>query len=1023
MADASTAGTLIGAVLETAGYLTQAEILVDFKEFFNSAGGLIYTLAVIGGVISFALFGSFRAVRYLIVGPAMFWFLIGPTSETNGVMWKVAENEPRTMDGSASAEEAAKFSRDAARESKGAAPEVQNRTIKVSSVFKTYTQLTNNIVAEFVRVILQYQKKDEDLLFSLRNRAYEYLTQAQIDDPELLEMMEGNLLRDCGRMINAALALSNYELSYSNTNSIDAQIAQLSGDDAGAKRIAMAATRDSIISRRHALEQEWLQAANFQVRPTPATRVQLEKFQSIPGSRTERILARRYPSTPFKNIPDPIISCEDLSNVTQDAIWEQAPKYFEEFLQNEVHDKAAGSGAAARDSRSDLLCREIAEKLGKKLGNPANDKCDLVPYTVIFLWRNALSKGSFSRTLNHLKNSGVDVQGIKDRMQFIGGVKKDVQPIIGLTSGYELVGGLSNYESRLNADKENRLEAKFRNKITNEVVWLPIAKIGQIEGHLGASFGEHQKYQTRGLKQGIYTWALQLPYWQGTLLYFLCIAYPFLALIVLIPGRAAAFMSMPLAWLWVKSWDVGWAVVMVFEKVLWNIFPPLDLQYGGDLDPGESTKLPLILREAFKVDPTFNTHAYFFLLSTAMFSVPILTGYAILKSKRSVLSSFTDGPRSAQKDAQELGEGGYGVVVMNKQQNIGIELGGAAEQSVGKWGEGLTGGGRMQSALTWGTAAMVAEGAGRAIKGSPKDADAPFQAKEVSRGEYWNKNKEELQEKVLVNAPDGKGGYERDLRNPAKWDAQMAQGEREGRLASQNRLAENVTESVKAGIDGFMEVLSAEVYHDATYRKTFHPVFGRYGAYQMMAGSMIAAIDGSGGYELQGLQEDKPYKQLIALFSTKVGVGSEMVDDILGELISKLANSKRTPSTYFKGSEFEQPLADQMRTKVVGGIAYGIVGAEVLDSVFGVTAGMSRNSNASGPVYSETAVPTVNSLGQIIESNAQIAGDKQPIMVGSFDLTRILNITHDNLNHFSASRISNTQLPDWESSVLGRGKR
>ena len=97
MADVHTAGTFIAAAMEQAGYIAQSRFLVDFRDFFREAGALVYILGAIGGIVSVVVFGSFRAARYLVLGPALYWFLVGPTSPSEGVIWKIGGGEARGM--------------------------------------------------------------------------------------------------------------------------------------------------------------------------------------------------------------------------------------------------------------------------------------------------------------------------------------------------------------------------------------------------------------------------------------------------------------------------------------------------------------------------------------------------------------------------------------------------------------------------------------------------------------------------------------------------------------------------------------------------------------------------------------------------------------------------------------------------------------------------------------------------------------------------------------------------------------
>jgi hypothetical protein len=64
--------------------------------------------------------------------------------------------------------------------------------------------------------------------------------------------------------------------------------------------------------------------------------------------------------------------------------------------------------------------------------------------------------------------------------------------------------------------------------------------------------------------------AATIPYIQGMLLYFLSMTFPFFALLLLIPSRASGALHWLGLWVWVKSWDVGFALVGVVREILWQ---------------------------------------------------------------------------------------------------------------------------------------------------------------------------------------------------------------------------------------------------------------------------------------------------------------------------------------------------------------------------------------------------------------------------------------------------------------------
>lgn len=69
-----------------------------------------------------------------------------------------------------------------------------------------------------------------------------------------------------------------------------------------------------------------------------------------------------------------------------------------------------------------------------------------------------------------------------------------------------------------------------------------------------------------------YVWAKMVPYLQGVLLYCLAIAYPFVCILVLIPGWHKIIFTWLSFWVWVKLWDLGFAIVVLLERSVWASF-------------------------------------------------------------------------------------------------------------------------------------------------------------------------------------------------------------------------------------------------------------------------------------------------------------------------------------------------------------------------------------------------------------------------------------------------------------------
>jgi hypothetical protein len=110
--------------------------------------------------------------------------------------------------------------------------------------------------------------------------------------------------------------------------------------------------------------------------------------------------------------------------------------------------------------------------------------------------------------------------------------------------------------------------------LRNELLYAPqITEINQRFAPSEQSRSYSEAYvRTMGSKakyQELYNWAVLMPHMQGILVYFLVIAYPFAAMVMVLPGHYKTFFTWVSFFAWVKLWDVGFAIVMVLERSVW----------------------------------------------------------------------------------------------------------------------------------------------------------------------------------------------------------------------------------------------------------------------------------------------------------------------------------------------------------------------------------------------------------------------------------------------------------------------
>ncbi|MDR2337758.1 MAG: conjugal transfer protein TraG N-terminal domain-containing protein, partial [Deltaproteobacteria bacterium] len=163
----------------------------------------------------------------------------------------------------------------------------------------------------------------------------------------------------------------------------------------------------------------------------------------------------------------------------------------------------------------------------------------------------------------------------------------------------------------------------------------------------------------------VMVYAMQLPYYQGVILFFLSILYPFFALMLLFPGKYIAFIQWFLFWMWAKSWDIGFAMVMLLEQLLFNIMlygePPLsssEIANPSELKNPLDADLSLALLSLRYVNPSMHYTTYYTILGVALASIPLISGYLILRASGSIASMFTDSANSYAKEAT-AGVGNY----------------------------------------------------------------------------------------------------------------------------------------------------------------------------------------------------------------------------------------------------------------------------------------------------------------------------------------------------------------------------
>lgn len=142
-----------------------------------------------------------------------------------------------------------------------------------------------------------------------------------------------------------------------------------------------------------------------------------------------------------------------------------------------------------------------------------------------------------------------------------------------------------------------------------------------------AIYGNVTDAEAHGGYMKLVYFSTAIPYMQGMLLYILSIAFPFFAILLVVPGKATTFFAWCGLWAWVKSWDIGFALVDVARDIFWVMLKGRINSYEDQVDWSLPTT---VLRVAFNNDPLANQNTMWILISAMTVAVPMLTAHLIL---------------------------------------------------------------------------------------------------------------------------------------------------------------------------------------------------------------------------------------------------------------------------------------------------------------------------------------------------------------------------------------------------------
>ena len=770
------AGTAVAAVLQTVGYARQASLIDHLDSFMMSGGALLYFVSCTGGLIAIVLFGSFRMTRYLLIGPTLFYLLVFIRAEVPGVVVKRGTSET------------AQVAYACTDELEGLCLK-EGETVKVAWFFKWYTDVISEIVQGLRHVILNSTDPVE-LGKLARHKALDLIVNSKSTNGDYHMMIKEAMFGQCQPAFENLIGLSSPMYSSHRINTLRGLSQREEGEASpGAAEMAKNA-EDVRLQGLKALNK------NLKARVSPSNRFKqyiVEKQEAHnDGSPSGINYSEILPNTNDKSYGNPqlflsdyvntprfSLSCEQVILIVKDKIIDEAERLVVQiqssiFTVDGDSDKLGVNGLKNDPERQELLCREISRKMygqdyyDEYLQDLGSDNvngeiytagtCSLVPVVSLYLLRDIVSESFYV---------GADrMNKVIDRFQLKSGIsglrKQDPSPDKAIApffeDGEEVLDKRTKYHTRYGfrtgleglSEGFSMDRGDIYNYITNEACvgtkehcrnnaeeWHPYLRVS-IPGQDSTTFKSFLNQRRLDYSQQIYSYTMNIPHWQGTFFFCLSACYPFFVIIVVVPSRAAIFVFVPLAWLWVESWDIGFALIEIFNRVLWELIPGVNANMDKfNVQSGEGgdfiENAPALLSAVLAVDPTFDASQQSYYVSAATAAVPAIMGYAIFKSGYRALASFDYAMQIISTTAGDLAAGGFSIGKMTERHRDQEDLLAGIYSSVSKGKGGLFGHGRADIAKGMGITGLQANIL-NTIAGSVKLDDLPGSISKLLKG-------------------------------------------------------------------------------------------------------------------------------------------------------------------------------------------------------------------------------------------------------------------------------------------------
>lgn len=752
--------TAVAAAFQTQGMFVQADLLWYLNYSSMAAfGPLIYTCAFMAGLVNVALGMPPRNYLWCFLGPTFFLWLTDNPVEANGTFWQVgATADPADADNPHNrpmkdvwriAEVGLRNSAIVDRAATGGLVDSNGNPLKLE--ISGDKQPSDGSNPSFVEVALPFMWWDELVSWNVQWLVTWTGIDVMLDKDTAAGYTNINPQKDS---TGAALPLkfdeARWDVLRNNTWKIveDMTDVKFTNPDSRDAFVNFMASECGRALSQVINAQAYSQAARSRGKYIPISVIR--GYES--GDYTAKTIKNKV--TQLRNTKIPVH--RSLRSLLQPPLPSETMKNgtFREFLASTKKMDDAAYGPLGTSIVGDAFDVTDSERIiPKESPNRTGMSCSDYLFLVVNLFRweaglayyNMIKAAEIEGSTD--AKAGTFEQPLKEEhvvynLYYGWGIRKGdpFDPADETTADLMDIGELKEFTKQLMAIYMFRNEMQIAPQISN-VTYTPSQNLANYAQAQQRSTGASTKYGE------IYTWAMMVPYMQGVTLYFLAAAYPLACLAVIFPGMHKVIFTWMSFWLWVKLWDVGFAMVMVMERSIWAmlgqsknnhqafdwVWSMVDFPAAGvgaiKITPppaGSENFTPKVTSDAnydyiealYFIDTALMlggaldidvSNAYYVYLTSALyFAVPAVTGQCVLGAKSGAAGLVTG---SFQQQASDAGRGASAGYTGNAAAQIG-QASSTASQST--YESGLRQGGLAGAAISAGAKSVDSQNAASA---------------------------------------------------------------------------------------------------------------------------------------------------------------------------------------------------------------------------------------------------------------------------------------------------------------------